>query len=176
MTYYDSNWPMNCNTSGRLGEEFCKIHFNASEPHFEIKSAARKSGIVVVKTWQLLNDLHKQFIICVYDRKARRLTKGYRKGKEVYTESIKKAYEKRIHVHVIQGFDLLEIVAQEKLPTYLVRSQREAFAWKAYYRVPIRRLPNDVIKETKYYTLHGEELDYTPNFDDESEYRDEVPF
>ena len=174
MSYYDSNWPMNCNTSGKLGEEFCKKHLDAEEPHFEIKSASRKSGIVVVKTWQLLNDLHKQFIICVYDRETRRITRGPRKGREVYNESIKKAYEKRIHVHVIQGFDLLEVVAQEKLPTYLVRSQREAFAWKAYYRVPIRCLPNDVVRVTKRYTLHGMKLDYTPNFDDESE--EEAPF
>lgn len=176
MPYYDHQWEMNCNTSGKLGEEFCKKFLNAEEPHFEIKSASRKSGIVVVKTWQLLNDLHKQFLICVYDRATRRLKRGPRKGREVYDESIRQAYEKRIHVHVIQGFDLLEIVSQEKLPTYLVRSKRESFNWKAYYRVPIRCLPNDIVEEATRYTLYGEDLDFTRHIDDEPKYEDEVPF
>lgn len=176
MSYYNSPWGMNCNTSGKFGEEFCKQYLNATEPHFEIKSASRKSRIVVIKTWQLLNDLHKQFLICIYDRQTRRLKKGIHKGRQVYIESIRKAYERKIDVYVIKGFDLLEIVAQEKLLTYLVRSKREAYSWKAYYRIPIRSLPNDIIRSDPYYTLYGEELNFTPHIDDKPNYNDEVPF
>jgi len=161
---------MNCNISGKLGEAFCKEYLNAEEPHFEIKSTSRKSNIVILKIWQLLNDLHKQFLICVYDRATRRLKRGPRKGKEIHTESIEKAYEKRVHIYAIKGFDLLEIVVQKKLPTFIVRSEKETFNWKAYYRLPLKSLPDRVVQETERYVLHGEVLDHT------SDYDDEVPF
>lgn len=175
MPYTFSTWPCNSNISGRLAEEFCKKYLKAEEPHFEIKSAARKSHIVIVKTWQLLNELHKQYVICVYDRQSRRIMRGLRKGREIYSENIQTAYTHKVSIYVILGFDLLDIVEKESLKTCIVRSKKESWNWRAYYRVPLRCLPDNLIMETENYKLYGQELNFN-RLSTESEFIDKVPF
>jgi len=166
-----SLWPSNRQLSGNLAEEFCLKHLGVQEPQFEIKSASRESRMVIIKSWQLLRDLHKQYAICVYDRRSRRVTRGIRKGRKTYAESIKSAYARQISIYVILGFDLLDIVEREFLRTCVVRSKKVAWNWCAYYRIPLKCLPDNLVRETNAFKMYGEELK-----DTDDPLPDEVPF
>lgn len=159
--------------SGQLAEAFCEREFGIVEGDaYEIKSSSWQSYQVVLRMYQLGQSMGKQFVIVRYRRGVRKLTRGPRKGREVYTETIEEAYRGRKWVYVVRGVELIRIIARERLPLLLTKIEND-FNWAPYWTVPIRCLPDTVAHECDEFVLYGDPLDPPAWLIDESE---EVPF
>lgn len=158
--------------SGQLAEAFCEHEFGIVEgDEYEIKGSAWRSYQVVLRTIQLIASMRKQFVIVRYRRGVRRLTRGPRKGREVFTDTIEQAYKKEKWVYAVPGADLIRIIVRERLPLLLTKIEND-FDWAPYWTVPIRCLPDDVLLERDGLTVYGNPLD-PPGFLNGS---DDVPF
>lgn len=148
--------------SGKLGEAFCKEHFGISEPTFEIKSSGARTASVVVQGPQLFDQLGKQYVIVSYKRNEKTISRGPNKGKRKFTETIEKAYEKKVDVFVIRGYKLAQMIVELGLKLHCTAKDREVYIagkWGLVYRVPKSQLPRHEFEDNDVYTLYCDPLD-----------------
>ena len=149
--------------SGRLGEQFCRDTFGIGEPRYEIKSTGYHR--VVIQCCQLLDSLHKQYVIVRYHRTTGTIKRGARKGCKKHIETIEQAYQKPVDVIVVRGDALLRVVHERKLAIGLSTNKHrilETGRFAAYWVVPLAELPYGeayVIEKTNKYVLHARSLD-----------------
>jgi len=157
------DWRGNAAISGKLAEDFVKERWGLKEDeNYEVKSTSRKNNQVVLKTIQLIQSGRKMFVIVRYDRKTRALTKGPRKGRKVAAETVAKAFEHKLDVFTIRGFDLLKIISREKRPLLITKIENDA-EWAFYWIVKIRSLSSTVLYEDDRVRVMGDILD-PPSF------------
>ena len=162
--------------AGKLAEEFCEEHFGIEEDDkYEIKSSSYKNYQIIVKSLQLLKSHNKQYVICRHQRERRKLSRGPRKGQWVYSETIEKAYKKKLDVYVIRGKDLLEIVISEKCPLRKTSWHNDG-EWAYYWLIKIRMLEHlPVYYEDEKVRIFALPED-PPRWMVEPEVEEEVPF
>jgi len=165
-----SQFDTRAHKSGRLGEEFCKEQFGITEPHYEIKSFDRTRASFVVQTWQLLDQLYKQYVIVGYKRNYRTISRGPNKGKRRPAETIQKAYERKLQVWVLRGYEILRGVLNYELKVYCTAKGGDLLKygkWGIVWRVPVKVLPTEVYEDTDRYILYcapGDSPEWTGEF------------
>lgn len=165
--------------SGRLAESFIERKFGVVEDDkFEVKSTSSRNNQVVLRVIQLINSIGKQYIAVRYNREMKTISRGPNKGKRVHSETIDKAFRRKLDVFVMRGVELLKVIERETIPLRSIDYQKQA-NWAAYWCVPIRYFPTNVVFEDDEVTVYGNPID-PPEFlnvdfvrcDDE----EEVPF
>lgn len=152
--------------SGRLGEVFCEEVFGIKEPRYEIKSNGHRRAMVVAQACQLLESMEKQYVIIRYHRDSRTVTRGTRKGRPEFTDTIEEAYKKKVDVYVVQGHVLISLVVEHKMPLWCTAKNKNLFhygKWGLVYRIPLALLPVEKQEETDRYTLWYDSM-YPPGW------------
>ncbi len=148
--------------SGRLGEAYCREHFGIGEPHYEIKSSGARTNSVVLQACQLLDQLHKQYVIVSYHRKERSISRGPRKGQRVFDDTVEDAYQRKVDVFVVRGTWLMEQIVALKLPMHCTAKNKSVYLcgkWGLVYRFPKSQLPRNLFEETEQYRLYCSQTD-----------------
>lgn len=167
--------------SGRLAEAFVERKFGVVEDEkFEVKATSTRNNQVVLRTVQLIHSIGKQYIAVRYDRELKTISRGPNKGKRVHSETINKAFKKKVEVFVMRGVELLKVIERERIPLRSLDYLKQA-NWAAYWCVAIRFFPTTVLFEDEEVVVHGDPLD-PPEFlsDDfgktDDTVEDECPF
>lgn len=109
--------------SGIQGELKVFSVFGLREPTIEVKSAGKHNYQVVLKMSQLERQAWLDYVIVVYDRQCRRLTKGKRKGALKPTITIEQAYKQPVEFLVVPGHTLIDMIIKKRSCVRFVRDR-----------------------------------------------------
>jgi hypothetical protein len=152
-----SQFDTRAHRSGRLGEAFCKEQFGIVEPNYEIKSFDRTRASFVVQSWQLLEQLWKQYVIVGYRRKHKTISRGPNKGRRKPAETVEAAYRRKVEVWVLRGHKILQGVLNYDLKVYCTARGGDLLKygkWGIVWRIPVKVLPDEVYEDNDRYTLY----------------------